>query len=127
MKKYEISGDVCRIEIDGSHHPYRVPIPERVNLRKYVRYRIEDKHSKGITQNGDKVKDDSPGMAGFDRILLAIIHTPQTILTIVFPIGARIFLSLHDDRIVWAGFYTEPASDTVVVGEHHLSHEKSTD
>ena len=127
MKEYKISENVGRIEIDSSHHPYRVPVPDRIDLREYGRYRLEDKHPNGISEYGNKIKDDGPGMSGLDRILLAIIHTPQTILTIVLPVGTRICLPLHDDRTVWAGFCTEPTSDTVVIGEHHLSHEKSTD
>jgi len=127
MKKNEIGKNVCWIEIDGSHYPNRVPILDRTDLRKYTRYRIEDKHTYGIAQNCNKVKDHTPRMADLHSFLLAIIHAPETIFTVVFPVGAWIFLPPHDDRTVRAGFCTEPASDTTVIGKHHLAHKKSTD
>ena len=102
MEKKEIGKNVCRIEVDGSYDPCRVPIPERVDLWNSVRYRIEDKDAHRIAQNRDKVKDRSPGMTDFDSFLLAIIHTPQAVLTIVFPVGARVVFPFHDDRTVRA-------------------------
>ena len=127
LKKNEISRNENRIDINGSCHPYSIIVSDRVDLRKYVRCVIEDIHTCRIAQQRKKVKDDSPGVSGLDRILLAIAHTPQAILAVVFPVRARIFLSLHDDRVVRTGFGAEFASDAVVVGKHHLPHEKSAD
>lgn len=123
VKEYEISGNIRWIKVDAVDDLECPPVPDGIDLRKEIPHKPEKIHRKA--ESPYIIKDNRPGMPGLDRILLAVVHTSQTVLAVVSPVRARILFALHDDSTVRARLCTQPASDAFVGGEHDLSHKKA--